>query len=412
MAVKRYGQEWRADWRDALGKRHWRRFKLKEDARAHEQRERERARAVRAGDAAPPAGDPDVTLEAFVRVTFLARRRAQGIAPGTIERQRSALEAHILPALGAVRVRAIHRRVVRDFLLSKLGGQSSRGAAFADGTVRHQAATLSAVLTEARAEGVIAENPMRGLWRELRRGSSSRARGRVKALTAEEARRLAAIAPDVVPEAWPKLALMMLAGLRAGEALAVTADRLDLAGGRLLVDQQLTQWGGLRRTKDGEERSVELSRPLVEILRGALERYAAPPRDKVVRLDGGGALCAAAAARSPFLLAPEMPASPTGIQAVALYRRTLEALRRALKAAGLPQHFGLHSLRHTFGSGHVSRGASLAWVRAQMGHASISLTVDTYGSWIPPEAPGAADALAEALLGPRGYDVDTRRALR
>jgi hypothetical protein len=31
----------------------------------------------------------------------------------------------------------------------------------------------------------------------------------------------------------------------------------------------------------------------------------------------------------------------------------------------------------------VSSGASLAYVKAQMGHASIALTVDVYGSWLP-----------------------------
>lgn len=411
MAVKRYKGGWRADWRDERGDRHRRWFKLKGEAQAHEERQHARARSVRAGEAPPPAGDPDVTLAAFVEETFMPRRRAQGIAPGTIESQRSALKEHVLPALGELRVRALHRRVVRDFLLAKLAGTSKRGGPFADGTVRRLAATVSAVLNEARAEGVIADNPTRGLWRELRRGAASRVKGRrVKALMPEQARQLAAAAPGLIPDAWPRLALMMLAGLRPGEALAVTADRLDLAGRRLLVDQQLTQFGGLRPVKDGEGRSVELSRALVEVLRVALERYAAAPREKVVRLDGAPAAAGGGAERGPFVLTPDLPSDPTGKQAQTAYRRTLEAFRRALKAAGLPQHFGLHSLRHTFGSGHVSRGASLAWVRDQMGHSSIALTVDTYGSWIPPEAPGAADALAETLLGAGGHQMDTQAA--
>lgn len=31
-----------------------------------------------------------------------------------------------------------------------------------------------------------------------------------------------------------------------------------------------------------------------------------------------------------------------------------------------------------------------------MGHASISMTVDVYGSWLPVKAPGAVDRLAAA----------------
>ena len=120
MVVKRSQGGWVADWYDERGRRRRRRFRLKAEAESHEARERARARAVRAGDAPPPAGDPDVTLSTFVRDIFSPRRAAQGVAPGTIERQRTSLDIHILPALGAYRVRAIHRRTVRDFVLSRL----------------------------------------------------------------------------------------------------------------------------------------------------------------------------------------------------------------------------------------------------------------------------------------------------
>jgi integrase len=42
-----------------------------------------------------------------------------------------------------------------------------------------------------------------------------------------------------------------------------------------------------------------------------------------------------------------------------------------------------HDLRHTFGSLLIQAGASLAYVRDQMGHSSIQVTVDIYGHLIP-----------------------------
>jgi len=39
--------------------------------------------------------------------------------------------------------------------------------------------------------------------------------------------------------------------------------------------------------------------------------------------------------------------------------------------------------RHTFGSLLIQDGASLAYVKDQMGHSSIQITVDTYGHLIP-----------------------------
>ena len=53
-----------------------------------------------------------------------------------------------------------------------------------------------------------------------------------------------------------------------------------------------------------------------------------------------------------------------------------------LEGAGL-RHVTFHALRHTFASLLIQNGASLAYVREQMGHSSIQITVDTYGHLIP-----------------------------
>jgi len=43
----------------------------------------------------------------------------------------------------------------------------------------------------------------------------------------------------------------------------------------------------------------------------------------------------------------------------------------------------LHDLRHTFGSLLIQIGASIVYVKEQMGHSSIKVTADTYGHLIP-----------------------------
>jgi integrase len=43
----------------------------------------------------------------------------------------------------------------------------------------------------------------------------------------------------------------------------------------------------------------------------------------------------------------------------------------------------LHDLRHTFGSLLLQKGASIVYVKEQMGHNSIQVTVDIYGHLIP-----------------------------
>ena len=70
-----------------------------------------------------------------------------------------------------------------------------------------------------------------------------------------------------------------------------------------------------------------------------------------------------------------------------------EGFDTALKHAGLPGHFSPHSLRHSFASLLLADEVSPAYVQDQLGHASITLTVDTYGRWLKKHAPGALDQL-------------------
>ncbi len=42
-----------------------------------------------------------------------------------------------------------------------------------------------------------------------------------------------------------------------------------------------------------------------------------------------------------------------------------------------------HDLRHTFATLLITQGESLAYVKDQLGHSSIKMTVDTYTHWIP-----------------------------
>jgi integrase len=61
---------------------------------------------------------------------------------------------------------------------------------------------------------------------------------------------------------------------------------------------------------------------------------------------------------------------------------TARVFKPALTVAGL-RAIRFHDLRHTFGSLLIQAGASLAYVRDQMGHSSIQVTVDIYGHLIP-----------------------------
>jgi integrase len=47
----------------------------------------------------------------------------------------------------------------------------------------------------------------------------------------------------------------------------------------------------------------------------------------------------------------------------------------------------------------IAQGESLAYIRDQLGHSSIKLTVDTYGHLIPGSNRAAVEKLEAALVG-------------
>ncbi|HKA53823.1 MAG TPA: site-specific integrase [Candidatus Binatia bacterium] len=67
---------------------------------------------------------------------------------------------------------------------------------------------------------------------------------------------------------------------------------------------------------------------------------------------------------------------------------------KLLEKAGL-RRIRIHDLRHTFASLLIQQGESLAYVKEQMGHHSIRVTVDMYGHLVPGGNKAAVDRLHE-----------------
>ncbi|MBF0477501.1 MAG: tyrosine-type recombinase/integrase [Deltaproteobacteria bacterium] len=83
--------------------------------------------------------------------------------------------------------------------------------------------------------------------------------------------------------------------------------------------------------------------------------------------------------------------------------RRKRIFHKVLEQAGL-QRIKIHSLRHTFASQLIQGGEYLAYVRDQLGHYSIQLTVDTYGHLAPDGNKAAVDRLDDP-------NVDMKRTL-
>ena len=67
-----------------------------------------------------------------------------------------------------------------------------------------------------------------------------------------------------------------------------------------------------------------------------------------------------------------------------------------------------YDLRHTAASLLIREGASVKAVQKQLGHATASITLDTYGHLFPDEL----DQLAERLEASRSAAIEARRAAK
>jgi integrase len=226
---------------------------------------------------------------------------------------------------------------------------------------------LGACFEAAIAEGYAERNPVRELHKTAR---PRVAKSRPAYYTDDE---LARLWPELgerpVYEAICKAAV--LTGLRFGELAALEWFDVDLLNHELHVARTFTVGVGITAPKSNEPRTVDLTPQAAALLEDWLVESGG--EGLVFEREGGGYL------ESRYL--------------------TRHVLYPALERAGVPRvgergrKRDFHSFRHTFARIALEHGAEITWVQRQLGHSSITLTVDTYGSW----ARSAEKAQAEKL---------------
>jgi integrase len=230
----------------------------------------------------------------------------------------------------------------------------------APATVTRIKALISGVLSHALEDGLISANPSSRLGR-LIKGKDRKAD--VNALTKDEVRTFLKVVARHYPKHHPFFLCALRTGMRLGELLALEWGDIDFLGGFIEVKRAYVL-GHITTPKNGKSRRVDMSKQLAETLRLLYIR-----RKEETLANGWG----------------EVPETvfineAGGVMDVSNLRRRV--FNPALAKAGL-RRIRIHDLRHTFASLLIQQRETLAYVRDQLGHHSIQITVDTYGHLEP-----------------------------
>jgi len=315
------------------------------------------------GQTAFDRAQTSITLEAYAD-TFLERieQTRKHTTHGDYQKM---LDRYILPVFRGVDLHQITRDKVKTLAITCL----QQG--LAPKTVLNIVRTMSSLFSHAVEDNLLAANPALNPGKFLPKISKRRS---IDPLNRQELAQFLTYTKQVASTVYPLFLCAARTGLRQGELLALQWDDLNLAGRFVEVRRNFTH-GRFTTPKSGESRRVDLSRELTATL-------------EALQLDRQ--LEAASAHRDPFLwVFCDAQGKP--------FHQNWIRLRffRLLKGAGVRQ-VRFHDLRHTFASLLLQNGESPVYVKDQMGHSSIQVTVDLYGHLIPGGNTQAVDRLDSA----------------
>jgi integrase len=370
---KKQGQgrpRWRARYRDPSGRERSKSFARKVDAERF---------LVSVEDAKLRGAyvDPAAGRVPFREWAERWQRTTATLRPSTRKDYETLLNNQVLPAFGDLTLTAIDTLAVREWVAKLVaGGLSAKRARKA-----HQ--VLSQILGSAVDGGRLPRNVAEGI--KLPKVQ----RREMHFLTAAQ---VEALADAIVSPYGVLIRFAAYTGLRPCEFVALKVGRLDLLRGTVRVAEAAPEvaghleWGGV---KTHEARTVRLPRSVAEELAASLAGRPHGRDDLVFTAPRGGPL-----RESKFVPDRFKPAIGAANEALA-------QLDPDGRPELLPEGLRLYDLRHTAASLMIRQGASIKAVQKQLGHATASITLDTYGHLFPDELEALAgrmeDARTEAL---------------
>ena len=301
------------------------------------------------------------------------------VRPTTYRSYVQHVQFHIVPHIGSLRLEKVSGATL-NALYAKLAaeGKLDGKRGLAPRTVHHVHVCLHRACKDAVRWGRLPRNPVDAADPPRVAGPGGR---EMKTWSAAQVRAFLEATKD--DRLYPLWRLFCLTGMRRGEVLGVRWDDLDLEAGRLSVRRSLIPLGeevivSEPKTARGR-RSIALDADTVEVLKLQAARQLVEQQESGDAWIDSGYLCT------------KEDGQPYHPEVVS--RRFRQAVKRAMLPMIRP-----HDLRHTHATLALQAGIHPKVVSERLGHASISITLDTYSHAIPALQEEAAGRIAELIF--------------
>jgi integrase len=262
---------------------------------------------------------------------------------------------------------------------------TDRAKVLAPSTLRVVYSTVAAMFAAAVTDRAIGSSPCVGIR------LPDRPRTERFIPTPEQVHRLAEALP---PRYAATVYVAAGCGLRQGEVWGLEVEHVDFLRRSVRVDQQVKVTAQRRPflappKSVTSRRTVELGQVVAEALAEHMRRF--PPSEVEIDDETDPRRPRRRRARLLFTTRDGRPVSRNSWS---------HTWTPAVRAAGLPEGFGCHGLRHYFATVLIHAGASVKTVQTALGHATPTITLNIYVSeW--PEAVDRTRNLIDAALGVR-----------
>ncbi len=296
------------------------------------------------------------------------------VAASTLQRYQGIVRHHLAPALGRVRLRDLRPAHIQA-AYSSFQRRDGRGESLSAKTVKEHHAILREALSWAVKWQLLAANPADAV-------SAPRAQRReMRVLSPEGAQRFLEAASDTPHYTFFYLALQT--GARSGELLALRWSDVDLDGGtlRIVRTARFARGQGIVFSQPKTQRSrrpVALSPDTVAALREHRREQLEQRMQVGPGYEENGLVFADALGRPVY---------------DSTVRRVFYGVVKAADVGPLR----VHDLRHTAATLMLQAGVHPKIVSERLGHATVSITLDTYSHVLPDMQREAASALDGVL---------------